>query len=525
MRKNWKLAVLPLVLLPTLVGGFLLQGRHSGNGESLFSEVLARVAQDGVESPPVDELYERAARGLVGNLGDPYADLFSPEQLADFQRQALGNAYGGVGMQIENQQGSVTVTKVFPNTPAEGGGVQPGDRIVEVSGHVVKGWKLKEVSDSLIGQPGTPVDVAFDRAGVAAPIRTRFTRAVIHVPAVPFAIVLDDGIGYVPLQRFNDTSAKEVADAIVRLSHEGARAYVLDLRGDPGGSLDQALQIADLFLAPGQELASVRYRNRDPDVYRAQRQPLVPDAPLVVLADGFTASASEIVTGSLQDHDRGLVVGSTTFGKGLVQTVYPLQQGWALKLTTGKWYTPAGRSIQRESRGLHTEDPDATESQAEADTATGPRPEFRSDEGRVVFGGGGIVPDVAVQPDTLTTNEQAFMTAVGPHSQEAYVALYDMALDLKGRVKPGFKVPPAWRTDFMHRLREKGVDLPQPTYDEAADLVDRMIEQRVATLAFGDSAAFRLNAPFDSQLQTAIRYLKEGKTQKQLFSLAAKQEE
>ncbi len=520
MPGKWKLGVVPLVLLPVLAGGFLLQGRHSGNGESLFTEVMARVSQEGVESPSTDELYERAARGLISNLGDPYADLFSPEQLAEFQRQALGNAYGGVGMQIENQQGTVTVTKVFPKTPAEGGGVQSGDRIVEVEGNVVAGWKLKEVSDSLIGKPGTQVHVTFSRPGVGAPIHATFTRAIIHVPAVPFSVVLDGDVGYIPLQRFNDTSAEEIAKALQSLQQKGAKSFVLDLRGDPGGSLEQALRIGDIFLPTGDELASVRYRNQPTDVYKARHEPIVADAPLVVLTDAYTASASEIVTGALQDHDRALVVGTRSFGKGLVQTVYPLQQGWALKLTTGKWYTPAGRTIQDERHGLHTDDPDAVPQAG--DTATGPRPEFKSDAGRTIYGGGGITPDVVVRADTMTTPEQDFMKAIGPKSQEAYVAMYDLAVAMKGKVSPDFKVTPELREDYWKRLQDKGVDVSRESFDAASSLIDRMIEQRIATVAFGDDAAFQRQTVYDNQLQTALDYLKKGRTQKQLFALAAK---
>ncbi len=525
MRREWKLALIPLAMVPITVGGFLIGGRHSGNGSSLFDEVMARVSQDAVEAPTQDELYQRAARGLVEKLGDPYADLYSPEQLAEFQRQSLGNAYGGIGMQIEDQQGNVTVTKIFPNTPAETGGVRPGDRIVGVGEHDVSGWKLKEVSDSLIGKPGTQVGVVFSRSGVADPIRTTFTRAIVHVPAVPFALVLQDGIGYLPLQRFNDTSAEELAKAITELKGRGARSFILDLRGDPGGSLDQALRIGDLLLAPGKEIASVRYRSQPTDTYQSEREPLLPDAPLVVLADGYTASALEIVTGALQDHDRALVVGTPTFGKGLVQTVFRLQQGWALKLTTGKWYTPSGRSIQKEGHGLHTDDPDAQPEDEEPDTASGPRPEFRSDNGRIIYGGGGITPDVRIETDTMTMPEQALMKAFAPRSQDAYVALYDLALQLKDSVRSDFQVTPAMRDAYFGRLVAKGVEIDRTAFDAAGRLVDRMIEQRVSAIAFGDSAAFRRNAPYDAQLKKALEYLQRGRTQTQLFALAAKQGE
>jgi hypothetical protein len=197
----------------------------------------------------------------------------------------------------------------------------------------------------------------------------------VHIPAVPYALVLDGGVGYVPLQRFNASAAAEVASALVRLGREGARSFVVDVRGNTGGDMDQSLAISELFLKQGQELASLRWRGDSVDRYAARRPALVPDAPVVVLTDGSTASASEIVAGSLQDHDRALVIGTPSYGKGLVQSLYPLDGGWALKLTTAKWYTPSGRSIQRER--LADGRPVAI-----ADSA---RPVFRSDGGRPVL--------------------------------------------------------------------------------------------------------------------------------------------
>jgi len=276
--------------------------------------------------------------------------------------------------------------------------------------------------------------------------------------------------------------------------------------------MDQALAIGELFLPEGRELASLRWRGDSVDRYVARRPALVPDAPVVVLTDGMSASASEIVAGSLQDHDRALVVGATSFGKGLVQSLYPLSGGWALKLTTAKWYTPSGRSIQKER------EPDGREV-AVADSL---KPVFRSTGGRPVRGGGGITPDVAVRPETLSTGEQEFLRALAPRAAAGNAALYDMARELRTRVRPDFTVDPAWRVDYRRRIEAAGVELRPGQFEAATSVVDQLIEQRVASLAFGDSAAFRRWAPRDAQLARAVQLLKAAPTQAALVAMAAR---
>jgi carboxyl-terminal processing protease len=512
MRRNLKRAAVAAVVVPVLLFGVIAMAQTQEAGARLFQQVLSRVAHDGIDTLGSQELYEKAARGLIDQLGDPYADLYSPEQLAKFSRQTIGNEYGGVGMQIEDQQGMITVMRVFPNTPARSAGVQAGDRIVGVDGQSTRDWKIEEVSNALLGTPGTKVSATFARVGVEQPIHVEFTRARVHVPAVPYAILLSDSVGYIPLQRFNDAAAAEVQQAMQRLSLEGAHAFVLDLRGNPGGSLDQAIDIADLFVPKGKEIAAVRYRSQPEDVFWARRDPLMPGVPTIVLANGYTASASEILAGALQDHDQALVVGTNTFGKGVVQNLFPLDDGWALKLTTGKWYTPVGRCIQRETLGNGVKG-------ADQDT-TGPKPIYHSDSGRVIYGGGGITPDLVVKSDTLTTPEQKLMRELSPHSQQTYISLYDLALSVKDSVSPDFQVKPAWRARYFHDLTSAGVDVDSATYAAASDLVDHWMVQRIASLAFGDSTAFRRDIASDAQLEAALALLRSGHSMHELFALA-----
>lgn len=510
------------VAAPLAAGAFVLQDRATQDGGRLLGQVLDLVQSRFVDSMPDADLYEKAARGLVGQLQDPYSELLSPRQLTQFNT-TTGGRYGGIGMQIEEQPGKGTVVnKVFHNTPAEGAGVREGDVIVRIDSLSTRGWNNARVADSLRGTPNSKVTVTFARPGVPEPIITTFTRAVVRVPAVPYAITFDKTIGYLPLDGFNESSTRDIAAAVRDFQNSGASGLILDLRRNPGGYLDQALSISNLFLPVGKELASVRGRGQEPQVYSARERPIAPDLPIVVLIDQYSASAAEIVAGALQDHDRALVLGTTSYGKGLVQTVYNLDGGYALKMTTGKWYTPAGRSIQKE-RALNADGqyvevhPDSLES----DSALKARPIFKSTSGRPLYGGGAITPDITVRADTFSTDEQTFLRSTAARYQQIAVVLYDFAFEMKDKVKYDFVVQPQWRDEIYQRLQAKKIDIDRGMYDKASRYIDRDIERRIARLAFGDSLARRRSLPDDPQLQKAIDILKGKPNTKDLIALAS----
>jgi carboxyl-terminal processing protease len=304
------------------------------------------------------------------------------------------------------------------------------------------------------------------------------------------------------------------------LSKQGAKSVIIDIRGNPGGILEQAIDMGDLLLDNGQQISSVRGRGPE------QQQQFVASGPaefknlqLVVLTDGGTASAAEIVAGALQDHDRALIVGNTSFGKGLVQTVYPLDGGWALKMTTAKWYTPNGRSIQKERKllpdGRFVEvHPDSIET----DSARKARPVFRSDAGRIVYGGGAITPDVIVREDTLTTAEQKLAKSLAPKAPTFVTVLSDYALELRPTVKSNFTVLPAWRDELFKRLTAAGVDVDRHEYDAAAPYVGRLLEQKIARVAFGDTAVTRRELAHDAPLRKALELTANSQSQRDLFA-------
>ncbi|MEJ2503877.1 MAG: S41 family peptidase, partial [Gemmatimonadota bacterium] len=386
-----------------MLGGFFLPDQEAQTGPNLFRDVLTLVSTRYLDTLEVSEVYERAAEGLVDELGDPYTDLFSPEELEEFTIAYEGH-YAGVGMVIRRQDESITVERVFPNTPAEYHGVQPGDRVLAVGGEAVGEWALERVSNALKGEPGTHVRVLFGRYGVSQPIETDITRAVVRIPAVPYSTLVGGDVGYIPLLQFSETAGDEVAAGVRELVDRGAAGLVLDLRGNGGGIVEQAVRIAGMFLPAGSRIARQSERGSDETEYRNENAPIAPDLPLVVLVDERSASASEIVAGALQDHDRAVILGATSFGKGLVQTAYRVDGGYVLTMTTGTWFTPNGRSIHRErvmQNGRLVEVDDSIHFAASRDE----RPAYHSDAGRIVYGGGGIMPDLEVELDTLTNAE------------------------------------------------------------------------------------------------------------------------
>jgi carboxyl-terminal processing protease len=310
---------------------------------------------------------------------------------------------------------------------------------------------------------------------------------------------------------------------------------ILDLRYNPGGLLDQGVKVADLFLDAKQEIVATRGRARGStkEFYDEARQ-LWPDLPIVVLVNDGTASAAEIIAGALQDHDRAVVVGAPTFGKGLVQTLFPLAEGVALKLTTARWFTPSGRTIQRIAKSEEDQAQEAAlaandtvlgqPDKEHSDSALKTRPIFHTDAGRVVRGGGGIVPDLVVRPDTLTDSEKEFAKALGTNLPLYRDALTSYALESKKNHRvpnESFKVTPDMRQQVYERLRSKGVKLTQAEFNGAGSLVDEQLGYEITRYVFGRPAEFRRKAQDDRQMQTALGLLRKAQSPKELMSLAA----
>ena len=494
-----------------VTGGWLMErGGHGAPRDvraqaQLFDEVLQHLRRDYVDTLSDSLLYRRAVAGVVDELHDPHSVYLDPRRLRELEESTTGR-YAGVGIQMDVRDSGITVVATLPGTPAERAGIETGDRIIEIEGKSTAGLTPDEALKALRGSPGSKVKVSVDRPGLATRLPFTLTRADIDVNPVQHALLLPDKVGYVDLTVFSTDAARDLSHAIDSLRTAGARALVLDLRGDPGGLLDQGIDVADLFLDPGKRIVSTRGRSADENQTHVDRQPQTyAGMPIVVLTDSGTASASEIVAGALQDHDRALVVGTTTYGKGSAQRVFNLDEG-ALKLTTARWFTPSGRSIDR-PRPSGNEDEDL--SAAPPDSAA-PRPTFRTDAGRTVLGGGGIVPDVEVATPAASRAERALQTALGARVPQFRDAMVDYALSLKGTgtVKsPDFTVTPAMRDALYQRLATRGITLDRATYDAAAPLVDRALGAQIARYVFGARAEFARSLRNDPTLTKALSLL------------------
>ena len=486
------------------VRGVVAHGRRVKNvveGQRLLDTVMTLVERTFVDTVSRPRLYREAVDGVLYELHDPHSSFLTPERERQFDESTSG-LYAGVGVQTDVRDGWLTVVAPVPNSPAALAGVQTGDRIVEFDHKVTHGWTQEEASKAFRGAPGTEASFLVERPGVGARIPFRIKRAVVHSRAVPRVTMLRPGIGYVDVKIFGDSTARELVAAVDSLRRAGMRSLVLDLRGNPGGLVAQGVGVADLFLEPGQEIVRLKGRTGIDNQTVADRAPQHwPTLPVVVLVNQGSASASEIVAGALQDHDRAVVVGSTSYGKGSAQSVFPMGGDGALKLTTSLWYTPSGRSINRPS--VDAEDEDAPP----PDTV---RPKFRTDAGRTVLGGGGITPDLIAGDTAPSDAELLFQHSLGRQLPRYRDALTAYALELRAShavATPGFVVTPAMRDALWQRMKDRGVEIPRAAYDGAESTVVRQLGSEIARYVFGGDAEFLRTAAVDPVILEALRLL------------------
>ena len=533
-RSAWGPLVVLVVALVT--GGWFLQRGVAQEANvylqaRLFQEVLDHVTEQYVD--PVDRsgLIGSAIEGVLGELNDPHTSFIDAETWDGFRFRSGADAdYGGVGLEILKRDGWVTVITPIPGGPAVRAGIRAGDRVIEVEGASAADWETDQAANLLRGTPGTDVSLLIDRPGVDDPIPFTLTRAVIELLSVPFTTMVDEGVGYIPLQVFSETSGREVGDAIERLQEEGLTSLILDLRGNPGGLLEEGVGVADLFLANGSSILETRGRaDGQNQKFGAMNAEMVPGLPVVVLVNESSASASEIVAGALQDHDRALVIGTRTYGKGSVQTLFRLSGGNILRLTTARWYTPVGRSIQI----VHDEPAENDPPQSLALGLGGEPvlkdvseelPTVESMGGRTIYGGGGITPDLVVLPDTLLAHEQAAVQRLFRSANVFAPALFDHAVSYvqdHPDLEPGFGLRSADLDGFYRTLiDEHEMVLDESDFVTAVRFVTYQLERQIALQAWGEEGAFLHTRGDDRQLNDAIEILRRAETPEALFSLS-----
>jgi carboxyl-terminal processing protease len=473
-----------------------------------FTNVYAIVEQNYAEPITGEKadtaIYDGAIPGMLRVL-DPHSSFYDPKAYAKMREEQHGRYYG-VGMTIQQQNNKVYVVFPFEGSPAFKKGIHPGDVIVAVDGKPVSvDGKVPDglnstdmVAKALKGPRGTRVQATMQREGQAKPLVFDMERDEIPHPSVDLAYEIRPGVGYIHLTQFQETTAREVEEAIDGFGD--LKGLVFDLRGNPGGLLSQAVDVCDHLLAKGQGIVSQHGRAFPDQVYTANHGNGGKTFPIVVLVNRGTASAAEIVSGALQDHDRALIVGETTFGKGLVQTVYNLSENTGLALTTYHYYTPSGRLIQRNYTGVSLYDYYSHGGTAPADTAN--REVKLTDAGRTVYGGGGITPDEKIEsPKSNHFQDELLEKDVFFHFAPIY---------LENRtVDKNFQVDDAVLAEFKKYLTEQEIPWTEADLNGVMDWLKVSIKDKIITIQFGQQQGLRTRADWDPMIQKALTYLPE----------------
>jgi carboxyl-terminal processing protease len=511
-------AVFLAIAMSALVGGLFGRSALATDDKvpehyKTFTAALGAIESSYVDKVEPDNLVTGAIRGMLGTL-DPHSSFFTPREYAQMRERQEGHYYGlGVTI-VSSSDGDITALKVFEGSPAYKKGVRRGDVIAKIGNEDAKGMSTEIAQHKLRGPKGTTVRIDLKRRGYAQPIPLEVTRDEVFIPTVPAYFMIDGTTGYVRLQDFGENTDHDVRRALHELASKGMRRVLLDIRGNPGGPLDQAIKVSNEFLPKGRMIVYTRGRvaNSDQD-YRASEDGEFTEIPVVVIANRDSASASEIVTGALQDHDRAYIVGETTFGKALVQSIYRISGGAGLALTTAHYYTPSGRLIQRpwdetfdEYLLYRLKDQDANRAHSPSDLK-------HTDAGRSVYSGGGIEPDKRVDGPLEGFNptrfgRMLFARAEFANYAQKFTAEGDtrIAQQSAGRrtMKPNEGVDEAMIADFREQLRADKVKIDEDGFKKDLEFIRAMIRYEIDSALFGEADARRHLIAVDPQAQAAL---------------------
>jgi len=504
------------ILLSALAGG-LFGGTAQATQDQVsqqyrvFTAALSAIDREYVEPLPSDRLVYDAIGGMLQTL-DPHSSFFDPKAYAQMRERQEGRYYG-IGLSIQTIDGDVTVMSLFEGSPAYRAGIRRGDVIAKVKGEDAKNWTTEQTAKQLKGPKGTKVSITIRRPGYDKLIDMDVERDEVNIVTVRGVFMIDNQTGYIKLGDFSETSEKEVGDAVEKLKAQGMKRLVFDLRGNPGGPLDQAIRIANRFLPKGDMIVYTRGRvpNIDAD-YRGQDDPDF-KGPMVVLVNRNSASASEIVSGSLQDHDRALIVGETTFGKALVQSVYKISEGAGLALTTGRYFTPSGRMIQRPWDNAFDEYLTYTLRDQSEKKEHNPALLKYTDAGRKVYGGGGIEPDKFFAGPVEGFNPTRFGRSLYSRGSfanfaERFTAEGDTRLGAassgRKKVAKGFAITDAMVKEFRDSLVEQKVRIDEDAWTKDAEFIKAMMHYEIDVALFGVAEAQKNLVAHDPQAQFAL---------------------
>ncbi|MFZ0583747.1 MAG: S41 family peptidase [Candidatus Acidiferrales bacterium] len=470
-----------------------------------FTRVLSVVERNYADPVDTDKvIYDGAIPGMLRVL-DPHSNFFDPKQYALFKEEQEGKYYG-VGMTVQQRENQTVVLSPFVGSPAYKAGIRPGDIIQKVDGKSCDGLTTTEVADMLKGAKGTVVHISLGREGWDKPIEVTVTRDEIPRPGVEYYTMVKPGIGYVRVTTFNETTDSDLADALKQLDVSKLDGLIIDLRNNGGGLLNQAVGMADMFLDKNEIVVSHRGRASQERRYYAVRGNQGIEVPVIVLINGQSASASEIVSGAIQDHDRGLIVGETSFGKGLVQTQFPLSEDTALLLTTARYYTPSGRLIQRDYKNISLYD-------YHYNPQPPTKPEVKlTDSGRQVFGGGGITPDDAVaapKPDDF--QQMLYRRGVFYSQQQGVGDFTRFYLGEKPDITKDFVVNDAVIEQFRKYLDRQKIKYTDDNIQANLVWLKWQIKREVFTSYFGLTDGYKVELQDDPQLEKAVELIPQAK--------------
>jgi carboxyl-terminal processing protease len=557
MSKRFILTASAIILLAAVVGGTIGRSRRFRHSvpargvvshtqaddiEKDYNEAVATISEGYAGNIDYERATQAAIQGMLSTL-DPHSMYFPYNEFKKL-KEDQGSRFYGIGVTIVQHRDGVYVQSAVEGTPAGRLGLRYGDRILEVDGHDARDWSSEQVSKKVRGGRGEPVTIKVDRAGSEAPLNFTIVRDSVPLPSIRNAYILRPGTGYVGLTGgFQSTSDEELREAIKKLKHEGMRQLILDMRGNPGGLLNQAIDVASEFLPRGQVVVSVKGRTdySDSIVYKSSGSD-PEDVPLVILINRGSASASEIVAGAIQDHGRGLIVGETSFGKGLVQHVFQLPFNTGLTLTTARYYTPYGRSLQRDySSGSlydyytrHEEDETPAGPSASPGTKNGTSPlaqvspapippigpAVKTAAGRVFYGGGGITPDIDVKPLTFSPTRNRIAEAAFQFTRRLAAGLVPgLETHRVEQVQYG-RNPKAGDYPINERVLEAfrnfvrtdtESQLTPAQLDEDPDFVKLRLREEIITAAFSNDAGARVLLDSDPQVLRALEALPDAK--------------
>jgi carboxyl-terminal processing protease len=508
------------MLLSLLLGFGLARGLSATDDLrsqlDLFSQVLYLVQNNYVDSPDNKQLIQGAIDGMLRTL-DPHT-VYVPEQRAQRMDEQFQGEYSGIGIQFDIIDGFITVISPLEGTPAYRLGIHAGDRILEIDGEAIPNTvSTQDVFNWLRGPSGSLVDVTIQRNGEAETRHYTIERARIPIESVPYAYMIRPGVAYVRVIRFSQTTGTELETVLARLRSEGMESLLLDLRSNSGGLLSQAVDVVDQLVAGNRLLVYTRGRipsaNAD---YRSTGRSGTIKGPIVVLIDHGSASASEIVAGAVQDHDRGLVVGTNSFGKGLVQNQLRLSNGSKLLLTIAKYYTPSGRLIQRDyenfdDRGEYSAD--AYREDVPSDSVLATRPQFQTTGGRTVYGGGGIYPDIVIKGPPALSRPQAEMLQKRAFFEFAmsYVGARSGAKWTPGMIGPSFKLSNEEWASLRKVLDQRNIAMTDSLWQADRGFMLNQVRAEIASATLGAVERYKVIAEGDTQLLEALGYFNEAR--------------